>query len=102
MPWHSTVAGPCGSRGVSRVQITEVNINAVVRIGTAGWAVPARLQRVVGGEGSHLERYSQRLRAVEINSSFHRHHRRQTYERWASAVPPDFRFSVKVSRFGSK
>lgn len=50
------------------------------------------------GEGSHLERYAGRLRAVEINSSFYRHHRAQTYARWAEAVPKDFRFSVKAPR----
>jgi uncharacterized protein YecE (DUF72 family) len=48
--------------------------------------------------GSHLERYAARLNAVEINSSFYRAHRRQTYECWAHAVPSDFRFSVKIPR----
>ena len=50
------------------------------------------------GSGTHLERYAQRLNAVEINSSFHRHHRIETYQRWASSVPQDFRFSVKIPR----
>jgi uncharacterized protein YecE (DUF72 family) len=45
-----------------------------------------------------LERYAQRLAAVEINSSFRRHHRVQTSARWASSVPTHFRFSVKVPR----
>ncbi|WP_318011540.1 DUF72 domain-containing protein [Mesorhizobium sp. CA8] len=35
---------------------------------------------------------------VEINSSFHKPHRRQTYERWARAVPDHFRFSAKIPR----
>lgn len=38
------------------------------------------------------------MNVVEINSSFHRHHRRQTYERWAASVPADFRFAAKVPR----
>ncbi len=38
------------------------------------------------------------MNSVEINSSFHRHHREQTYERWAASVPKGFRFSVKVPR----
>jgi uncharacterized protein YecE (DUF72 family) len=35
---------------------------------------------------------------VEINSSFHRPHRPATYARWSAAVPPAFRFSVKVPK----
>jgi uncharacterized protein YecE (DUF72 family) len=45
-----------------------------------------------------LERYSRIFRAAEINSSFHRPHRRSTYERWSSAVPDDFAFSVKIPK----
>ena len=67
-------------------------------LGTAGWNVPFACRERIGGEGSHLTRYASRLNAVEINSSFYRPHRRATYERWASATPDDFRFSVKVPR----
>jgi len=70
----------------------------VIRIGTAGWAIPSNYQELFAKEGSTLERYARVLNAVEINSSFHRHHREQTYERWASSVPKAFRFSVKVPR----
>ena len=38
------------------------------------------------------------LNAVEINSSFHRPHRRSTYARWAASVPDDFRFAVKLPK----
>jgi uncharacterized protein YecE (DUF72 family) len=67
-------------------------------VGAAGWSIPARYKDDLPGSGSHLERYAQRLNAVEINSSFHRHHRAQTYARWAASVPAHFRFSVKVPR----
>jgi uncharacterized protein YecE (DUF72 family) len=70
----------------------------VTYVGTAGWAIPAQYKDALPGSRSHLERYSQRLLAVEINSSFHRHHQPQTYRRWSSTVPADFRFSVKVPR----
>jgi uncharacterized protein YecE (DUF72 family) len=68
-----------------------------VRIGTAGWSVPAahRLQPPVQ---SHLEQYSRHFDAVEINSSFYRPHRLATYQRWRAAVPPAFRFSVKMPK----
>ena len=48
--------------------------------------------------GSNLERYARRFNAVEINTSFHRPHRRETYERWAASVPADFAFAVKLPR----
>ena len=47
---------------------------------------------------SHLERYASQLRCVEINSSFHRPHRRATWERWAAVTPDDFRFAVKAPK----
>jgi uncharacterized protein YecE (DUF72 family) len=67
-------------------------------IGTAGWTVPARYAVAVPAGGSQLERYARVLNAVEINSSFYRPHRRETYERWAAATPEHFRFSVKLPR----
>jgi uncharacterized protein YecE (DUF72 family) len=45
-----------------------------------------------------LQRYATQLTAVEINSSFYRQHRPQTYLRWAQSVPSEFRFSVKVPK----
>ena len=47
---------------------------------------------------SHLARYAECFRAVEINSSFYRSHRKATYARWAATVPSDFMFAVKVPR----
>ncbi|MGL9621344.1 DUF72 domain-containing protein [Bradyrhizobium sp. U531] len=73
-------------------------VKAELRLGTAGWNVPQVCKDRVGGAGSHLERYAQVLNATEINSSFHRPHRRSTYEKWASATPDHFRFSVKVPK----
>ncbi|MBN9598834.1 MAG: DUF72 domain-containing protein [Afipia sp.] len=69
-----------------------------LRIGTAGWTVPAPYADVMPRGGSHLERYARRLDAVEINSSFYRPHQRKTYERWAQSTPADFRFSVKMPK----
>ncbi|MBY4640144.1 DUF72 domain-containing protein [Gluconacetobacter entanii] len=69
-----------------------------IRIGVAGWSIPAALAGEFPSTGTHLERYAGRLLAVEINSSFYRPHRRTTYERWAAGVPSGFRFSVKLPR----
>ena len=68
------------------------------RVGTAGWSIAGRYRDSLPASGSQLDRYSQRLNATEINSSFNRSHRRQTYERWAGSVPDGFRFSVKLPR----
>ena len=70
----------------------------ILRIGTAGWSIPSIYADRVSPGSTHLERYGRRLKAVEINSSFYRPHRRATYERWAATVPADFRFSVKVPK----
>ena len=70
----------------------------ITYIGCAGWSLPRDAQPAFALEGSHLQRYASRLNAVEINSSFHRPHNRATYERWAGAVPADFRFCVKLPR----
>jgi uncharacterized protein YecE (DUF72 family) len=69
-----------------------------LRIGTAGWSIPAGAADRFPAEGSSLERYAARFGCAEINSSFHRSHRRDTWRRWAASVPPDFRFSAKLPR----
>ncbi len=69
-----------------------------VRIGCTGWAIPASSAEAFPGVGSHLARYAGRLAAVEISSSFSRHHRPATYAHWAATVPPGFRFAVKLPR----
>jgi uncharacterized protein YecE (DUF72 family) len=70
----------------------------MIRIGTAGWAIPRAFAGCFAETGSALSRYSGALLAAEINSSFHRPHRPETYARWAETVPEDFRFSAKLPR----
>ncbi|MDY7532903.1 DUF72 domain-containing protein [Pseudomonas sp. Bout1] len=67
-------------------------------LGCAGWSLPREQWPRFANQGTHLQRYAGCLNAVEINSSFYRPHRPQTYARWAQSVPPGFRFSVKVPR----
>lgn len=72
-------------------------------IGTAGWTVPKQHLQLFPDPNqavkpSHLHRYSGRLPCVEINSSFHRPHRRATWERWAATTSDDFRFAVKAPK----
>ncbi|MYM24981.1 DUF72 domain-containing protein [Duganella sp. FT135W] len=70
----------------------------LTRLGCAGWSISREAAPAFDGAGSHLERYAAVLNAVEINSSFYRPHKPQTYARWAASVPDDFRFSVKLPR----
>jgi len=67
-------------------------------VGCAGWSLPKTVAADFPVDGSHLERYSAVFPTVEINSSFYKPHKPETYARWADSVPPGFRFAVKVPR----
>ena len=69
-----------------------------ILIGCAGWSLRKESAAEFAAEGTHLQRYTSRFSAVEINSSFYRPHRRVTYEKWSASVPAEFRFSVKVPK----
>jgi uncharacterized protein YecE (DUF72 family) len=69
-----------------------------IKIGTAGWTIPRDVADLFPAEGTSLERYASCFSVAEINSSFHRPHRRSTWERWRDSVPGDFRFAVKVPK----
>jgi uncharacterized protein YecE (DUF72 family) len=69
--------------------------------GTSGWAYsswrpgfyPAKM-----GAGKFLQHYAGRLNSVEVNYTFGRRVSEELLQRWASAVPKDFRFAVKAHR----
>ncbi|MEJ1225860.1 DUF72 domain-containing protein [Pseudomonas sp. CCNWLW56] len=67
-------------------------------LGCAGWSLPREQWPEFPEDGTHLQRYSARFPAVEINSSFYRPHRPATYAKWADSVAAHFRFSVKVPK----
>ena len=67
-------------------------------VGCAGWNLWKEHAAPFPERGSHLERYAAVFPAVEINSSFYRPHKPETYARWADSVPEAFRFAVKVPR----
>lgn len=70
----------------------------MIRIGCAGWAIAARQAGLFGDGESTLARYATRFSVVEVNSTFHRSHRPETFVRWAGAVPRTFRFAVKLPK----
>jgi len=67
-------------------------------VGCAGWNLWKEHAAPFPEKGNHLERYAAVFPAVEINSSFYRPHKPETYARWADSVPEAFRFAVKVPR----
>ena len=60
--------------------------------------IPREVAGHFNSEGTHLSRYSRLLNCAEINSSFYRPHKKETWQRWAKSVPDDFRFSVKAPK----
>jgi uncharacterized protein YecE (DUF72 family) len=78
--------------------IRAVESPAPPRVGCAGWSLPRALWPRFPQEGSHLERYALRFDAAEIDTSFYRPHRRETYARWAGSTPAHFRFAVKLPK----
>ena len=70
----------------------------IVHVGTAGWTIPRRVCDRFASEGTALERYAARFSAAEINSTFYRAHRPQTFARWATTVKEEFRFAVKMPK----
>jgi uncharacterized protein YecE (DUF72 family) len=70
----------------------------IVHVGTAGWTIPRRVSHRFASEGTALQRYAARFSAAEINSTFYRPHRPQTFARWAGTVKEGFRFAVKMPK----
>jgi uncharacterized protein YecE (DUF72 family) len=68
------------------------------QIGCAGWDISRETTQFFPAGASHLERYAQTFNACEINSSFYRPHKFETWKRWGESVPASFRFSVKAPR----
>src|ERR1700754_4499020 len=83
----------CHLQGRVQSQMGKARSNSPARhrticIGTAGWTLPKQHAQHFPETGTHLERCAQGFNCVEVNSSFHRPHRRKTWERWARCTPP--------------
>jgi uncharacterized protein YecE (DUF72 family) len=75
-----------------------------VRVGVGGWDFdPWRESFYPPGlsKAKQLEHMAGRLTAIEINATYYKLQKPELFERWAGAVPEDFRFAVKGSRFCS-
>lgn len=74
------------------------SIGHPVRIGTAGWSIPKLSAAAFPMEGTHLERTARVMPMTEVNSSFYRPHKPETWARWAASTPLGFRFAVKLPK----
>ncbi len=73
-----------------------------LRVGTSGWHYPHwRGAFYPGGMPSaeYLGFYAGHFDTVELNNSFYRLPSREQFAAWAAAVPSDFVFTVKASRY---
>ena len=71
-------------------------------MGCSGWDYPhwrARFHAAEVPRRLWLESYAQAFDCVELNNSFYRLPPPETFEKWASRVPPGFLFAVKASRY---
>ena len=76
--------------------------SAILRIGCSGWQYkhwrglfyPPGLP-----QSRWLEYYAERFSTVEINNTFYRLPRPETFSAWAARVPSSFAYAVKASRF---
>ena len=75
-----------------------MNARPRLRVGCAGWSIGTPQRDLFDEGASMLARYATRFDAVEVNTSFHRAHRRATWQRWAASVPAHFRFAAKLPR----
>jgi uncharacterized protein YecE (DUF72 family) len=74
----------------------------LVHIGTSGWNY-GHWKGVFYPEGlasrEWLRFYAEQFRTVELNVTFYRSVRPETFAKWRSTVPDGFLFSVKMSRY---
>lgn len=74
----------------------------LIHIGTSGWHYPhwrGRFYPPELPERDQLLFYARKFHTVELNNTFYRLPREQTFRNWQARTPPGFLFAVKGSRF---
>jgi uncharacterized protein YecE (DUF72 family) len=74
---------------------------ARVCIGTSGWNYPAWRENFYRGvpQKLWLQFCAERFTAVEVNATFYRLQRRETFADWRARTPARFRFAIKANRY---
>jgi uncharacterized protein YecE (DUF72 family) len=70
-------------------------------VGTSGWSYPDWKPDFYAGvpQKSWLAHFATRFPTVEVNNIFYRLPKKEWVERWATAVPANFRFALKMWRW---
>jgi len=74
----------------------------VLRVGTSGWQYKHWRGRFYAPKlpsTRWLEHYAQRFATVEVNNTFYRLPKPDTFAGWAARVPDDFAFAIKASNY---
>jgi uncharacterized protein YecE (DUF72 family) len=77
---------------------------SAVRVGVGGWTyAPWRDNFFPEGLPQHreLEYAAQRLTTIEINGTYYRTQKPESFAKWRDETPADFVFSVKASRYAT-
>jgi uncharacterized protein YecE (DUF72 family) len=73
-----------------------------IRVGIGGWNYPpwrGTFYPKGVSQARELEYAASKLGAIEINSTFYSRQAPASWQKWAAAVPDDFRFAVRASRY---
>ncbi|WBU52328.1 DUF72 domain-containing protein [Paracoccus sp. SCSIO 75233] len=77
----------------------------MIRIGIGGWNFPEWRGGVFYPEGlpqkRELEFASNALSSIEINATYYRGQKPETFAKWRAEAPDDFVFALKASRFAT-
>ncbi|MBB5709048.1 DUF72 domain-containing protein [Sphingomonas xinjiangensis] len=76
--------------------------SAAIHIGCSGWIYPHWRGRFYPDKlavKNWFAFYAEHFDTVEINNSFYRLPKAETFDAWAAQAPPGFRYAVKANRF---
>ncbi|MCW3798634.1 DUF72 domain-containing protein [Sphingomonas sp. BN140010] len=77
-------------------------MTAKVRVGIGGWTFPPWRKTFYPAklpQSRELEFAAQEFGAIEINATFYGRQSHESWEKWGRAVPDNFQFAVKGSRY---
>jgi uncharacterized protein YecE (DUF72 family) len=76
-------------------------VERTIRVGCSGWNYASWKDEFYEGKPPRLwlEHYARHFDTVEVNNTFYRLPNKQAVANWVRGSPPDFLFTIKVSRY---